>query len=95
MLDHDALSFSLVPFCYRVCPFVNQLHPLPSATSGIPGCCVHSLINILQHTPHVTLVMYQFFYFQSLKTLGEHSQRQKMLLTRRESQPCLSNAWLS
>jgi hypothetical protein len=36
MLDHDALSFSLVPFCYRVCPFVNQLHPLPSATSGIP-----------------------------------------------------------
>jgi hypothetical protein len=37
MLDHDALSFSLVPFCYGVCPFVNQLHPLPSATSGIPG----------------------------------------------------------
>ena len=36
MLDHDALSFSLVPFCYGVCPFVNQLHPLPSATSGIP-----------------------------------------------------------
>ena len=36
MLDHDVLSFSLVPFCYRVCPFVNQLHPLPSATSGIP-----------------------------------------------------------
>ena len=37
MLDHDALSFSLVPFCYGVCPFVNQLHPLPSATSGIPA----------------------------------------------------------
>ena len=36
MLDHYALSFSLVPFCYGVCPFVNQLHPLPSATSGIP-----------------------------------------------------------
>jgi hypothetical protein len=37
MLDHDALSFSLLPFCYGVCPFVNQLHPLPSATSGIPA----------------------------------------------------------
>jgi hypothetical protein len=41
MLDHDALSFSLVPFCYGVCPFVNQLHPLPSATSGIPGYTKH------------------------------------------------------
>jgi hypothetical protein len=37
MLDHDALSFSLMPFCYGVCPFVNQLHPLPSAISCIPG----------------------------------------------------------
>jgi hypothetical protein len=43
MLDHDALSFSLVPFCYGVCPFVNQLHPLPSATSGIPTCIVIEL----------------------------------------------------
>jgi hypothetical protein len=46
MLDHDALSFSLVPFCYGVCPFVNQLHPLPSATSGIP---VNTTIDTLQH----------------------------------------------
>jgi hypothetical protein len=44
MLDHDALSFSLVPFCYGVCPFVNQLHPLPSATSGIPD---HKYVKIL------------------------------------------------
>jgi hypothetical protein len=45
MLDHDALSFSLVPFCYGVCPFVNQLHPLPSATSGIP--VTDSVIHLL------------------------------------------------
>ena len=44
MLDHDALSFSLVPFCYGVCPFVNQLHPLPSATSGIPESRVRPLV---------------------------------------------------
>jgi hypothetical protein len=45
MLDHDAPSFSLVPFCYGVCPFVNQLHPLPSAISGIPDV----LDSVLQH----------------------------------------------
>ena len=32
----SAFSFLFVPFCPKICPFDNKLHPFPWVTSGIP-----------------------------------------------------------
>ena len=83
MLDHDALSFSLVPFCYGVCPFVNQLHPLPSATSGIPVRHIVARVIIphlvIRYTFSTTLIAFNNFKHSTNDALAclIHKRRSK------------------
>jgi hypothetical protein len=78
MLDHDALSFSLVPFCYGVCPFVNQLHPLPSATSGIPAITYTNSVCF----GHLMFIFCLYFPIVPFTTILEAKIGKKSILVR-------------